>query len=83
MKFNVCPSCTANFKVPAEICCSCAYEGERVKRIALENQLDELLALNKGFTKQLEHAVEAIKRTGSVNPVLSSALQLPETVSGS
>ena len=62
--------------MPGDMCVSCAYEEERKKRVALESQLDELLALNEGFTKQLRHAVENIKNTGNVNPALSSALQL-------
>ena len=74
MRLQLCPSCTANFKVPADLCVSCAYEDERKKRVALESQLDELLALNEGFTRQLRHAVEKIKQTGTIDPVLSSAL---------
>ncbi len=77
VRIQLCPSCTANFKVPGDLCVSCAYEDERKKRVALESQLDELLALNEGFTRQLRHAVETIKSTGNVNPTLSSALQLP------
>ena len=80
MRIQLCPSCTANFKVPADLCVSCAYADERSKRVALESQLDELLALSEGFTKQLRHAVEVIRRTGNVDSSLSSAvLRLPET----
>ena len=78
MRIHLCNICSVNMKVPADLCVSCAYESERKQRQALEEHLNELLALSEGFTRQLRTAVENVRR-GNVDPTLSSAvLQLPE-----
>lgn len=85
MIFQVCDTCKILPKVPADRCFSCAYGEERDKRMALESSLNNLLALLKGMTSQVQSQVDEVLR-GNINPAelarLSSAIkQLPDASS--